>query len=206
LADTSKDKVATVIRTLGEMKDTSAVMSLANMLGSNSFRIRGATCTALGLIGDSSATSYLIPLLNDTVNLVRKSAAFALGQTGSPRAVHYLIGALSDEFYGTRFAAGNSLVKLGYLSTRSLIPLLDSDNSNLRCLVIEILGKIKDKRAFDPLLKTLNDSDWAVRGFAVEALASVGNDRAMKAIKDLEKTEVHPFVKRKIEEALEKTI
>jgi HEAT repeat protein len=160
----------------------------------------------LGLIGDSSATSYLIPLLNDTVNLVRKSAAFALGQTNSPKAVHYLIGALSDEFYGVRFAAGNSLFKLGNSATKSLMPLLNSDDLNLRCLVIEILGKIKDKRAFEPLLKNLNDSDWAVRGFIVEALSNLGNGRDTKAIKDLEKTETHPFVKRKIQEALERAI
>lgn len=204
LADTNKDKVRLAIRVLGEMKDTTAVMPLVDMLNDEDFRIRGGTATALGEIGDSLAADYLIPVLNDTANLVRKSAAFALGETGSPRAIPYLINTLSDEYYGTRFAASNSLVKFGNIATKPLIPLLNADDPKYRCLVIETLGKIEDKEALKPLLQNLNDTDWVVRGFTVEALGNLGVDKGIKAIKELEKTEEHPYVKRKIGEALEK--
>ena len=205
LADTNNGKVAIVLRTLGEMKAAGAVMPLVNMVKHEDFRIRSSACTALGLIGDTSAAHHLIPALNDTVNLVRKSAAFALGEARSPKSIPYLVNALSDEFYGTRFAASNSLVKFGVVTTKSLLPLLNAQDLNLQCLAIQTLGKIKDKKALDPLLVNLTSPDWAVRGFAVEALGNIGNGKTTKAIKDLEKTETHPFVKRKIEEALEKT-
>jgi HEAT repeat protein len=204
LADTNNSKIGTVVRTLGEMKAAGAVMPLANMVRNEDFRIRSNACTALGLIGDTSAVDYLIPALNDTANLVRKSAAFALGEARSHKSMPYLISALSDEFYGTRFTASNSLVKFGAVATKSLIPLLNAQDLNLRCLVIETLGKIKDKKALEPLLVNLTSPDWAVRGFTVEALGNIGNGKTTKAIKDLEKTEEHPFVKKKIEEALEK--
>ncbi len=206
LADTSNTKVGTIIRTLGEMKDKQATGPLVRMLDNGDFRIRGGACTALGLIGDTVSADYLIPALNDTANLVRKSAAFALGEIGAPKAISYLMKLLSDEYYGVRFAAGNSLVKFGPLAVKPLIPLLGLGDMNLRCLVIEILGKTKDKKAFESLLVNLASPDWAIRGFTVEALGNLGNGRATKAIKDLEKTEVHPFVKRKIEEALQKAI
>ena len=203
LADTNSDKVRIAIRVLGEMKEKSAVVPLINMLKSDDFRIRDGICTALGEIGDSLAVDYLIPALNDTANLVRKSSAFALGEIGSAKAIPYLINLLSDEYYGTRFVASNSLVKFGNIATKQLISLLNAQDLNFRCLVIETLGKIKDKEALKPLLENLNNPDWAVRGFTVEALGNLGVDKGIKAIKDLEKTEKHPFVKRKIGEVLE---
>jgi len=50
---------------------------------------------------------------------------------------------------------------------------------------VEILNTTKDERAFDYLVKALNDPDWWVRERAIDALANLGNKNAVPHLVDL---------------------
>ena len=47
------------------------------------------------------------------------------------------------------------------------------------------LGRLRDLRALEPLLDTLNDEDWRVRFKAAWALGELGDRRALPALRRL---------------------
>ncbi len=65
------------------------------------------------------------------------------------------------------------------------------------------LGKIGDKRAVDPLIKALRDSNEDVREDAAEALGEIGDPRAVNILSELVHDE-DKIVRKRAKEALEK--
>ena len=64
-----------------------------------------------------------------------------------------------------------------------LIPALESNSGNVRRLAASALGKIRDARAVEPLLKLLErEIKPQVRQYAVKALGAIGDKRAEKAL------------------------
>ncbi len=79
------------------------------------------------------------------------------------------------------------IVKLGKSKSSTVIPeliqALESDNGNVRRLAASALGKIRDARAVEPLLKLLErESKPQVRQYAVKALGAIGDKHAEKAL------------------------
>jgi HEAT repeat protein len=213
LKSDNKDVVKLSSRILGDIKDKRAVIPLIELLDKEDFNTRSYACESLGKIGDTTAFTRVSVCLKDSVEVVRKSAAVALGKMKDSRAIPHLIEGLSDPHFSVRMTSAEALVEIGEPSLEPLIELLSlSTNVTTIYLAIESLGKLKDKlsqaksirRATKPLLKKLEDGDWAMRAFAVEALGEIGDKKGIKAIRNLKKREAHPFVLRKIEEVLDK--
>lgn len=202
LKSENKDKVKTASRILGDIKDKRAVQPLSGLLDNPDYNIRANTCASLGKIGDTAVLNEVMILLNDSVEVVRKSAAVSLGDLNNPGAIDALIAALKDKHFSVRMTAANSLVRLGKPAVGPLLQVLQDKNDDARYLSIESLGKIKDPRVVPLLIDKLGSQDWAERGFAVEALSDIGDQKGIDAIRSLETTESHPFVKRKIGESL----
>lgn len=204
LKDESEDKVKTASRILGDIKDKKAVTPLLELLDNSDYNIRANACASLGKIGDTTVLDEIIFLLKDSVEVVRKSAAVSLGELNNPRAIDFLIKSFKDKHYSVRMTASISLIKLGEPAVDPLLKVLNDPDENTRYLAIESLGKLKNKQAVPYLLKKMESDDWAERAFTVEALGTIGDNKGIKAIKKLAKTETHPFVKRKITETIEK--
>ena len=213
LKSDNKDEVKLASRILGDIKDKRAVNPLIELLDKEDFNTRSYACESLGKIGDTTAFTRVSSCLKDSVEVVRKSAAVALGKIKDSRAISHLIEGLSDPHFSVRMSSASALVEIGEPSVKPLIELLSlSTNAIAIHLAIESLGKLKDKlseaksigRAIKPLLKKLEDDDWATRAFTVEALGEIGDKKGIKAIKNLKKREAHPFVLKKIEEVLAK--
>jgi HEAT repeat protein len=221
LKSKSKDVVKLASRILGDIKDKRAVVPLIQLLDKEDFNTRGYACESLGKIGDTTAFTQLSFCLKDSVEVVRKSAAVALGKMSAMgrsafggkdvRAIPYLIEGLSDPHFSVRMTSASALVEIGEPSVKSLIELLNNPQTGRPptdtiavYLVIESLGKLKDKRAVNPLLIELESNDWTTRAFVVMALGEIGDKKAIKAIRNLKKIETHPFVLKKIEEILNK--
>jgi len=126
--------------------------------------------------------------------VVRKSAAVALGRIKDNRAIPYLVKGLSDPHYSVRMTSADALVAIGEPSVKSILLLLTSSPGEPLYLAIEVLGRLKSKPAVIPLINQLKDQDWAARAFAVEALKEIGDPRGIRAIAELKKKEMHPFV------------
>jgi HEAT repeat protein len=211
LKSDNKDEVKLASRILGDIKDKRATIPLTELLDKEDFNTRSYACESLGKIGDTTAFTDVTSCLKDSVEVVRKSAAVALGKMKDSRAIPHLIEGLSDPHFSVRMTSASSLVEIGEPSLRPLIELLslstdpmDPADSMAVYLAIESLGKLKDKRALKPLIKKLEDDDWATRAFIVEALGEIGDKKGIKAIRNLKKRETHPFVLKKIEEVLGK--
>ncbi|MFQ6033148.1 MAG: HEAT repeat domain-containing protein [Candidatus Zixiibacteriota bacterium] len=211
LKSDNKDEVKLASRILGDIKDKRAVSPLIELLDKDDFNTRSYACESLGKIGDTTAFIHVSFCLKDSVEVVRKSAAIALGRMKDIRAIPYLIYGLSDPHFSVRMSSASSMVEIGEPSLKPLFELLslstdpmDPADTVAVYLAIESLGKLKDKRAIKPLLKKLEDDDWATRAFVVEALGEIGDKKGIKAIKNLQKKEKHPFVLKKIEEVLGK--
>jgi len=67
---------------------------------------------------------------------------------------------------------------------RCLTALCD-EKANVRRCAAELLGRIQDEKALEPLLRTLEDEDSWVRKGAVEALGNLGNEKAIPYLERL---------------------
>jgi HEAT repeat protein len=205
LKSDNKDEVKLASRILGDIKDNRAVEPLIGLLNKKDFNTRSYACESLVKIGDTTAFFHVSSCLKDSVEVVRKSAAVALGKMKESRAIPYLFEGLSDPHFSVRMSSASALVEIGEPSVKPLIELLNHPTDTIAVyLAIESLGKLKEKYAVKPLLKELEDDDWATRAFTVEALGEIGDKKGIKAIKNLKKRETHPFVLKKIEEVLGK--
>ena len=57
-----------------------------------------------------------------------------------------------------------------------------SIEKEVRCKTIEVLGRLKDPRAVEPLIQTLKDEEWQVREKAVEILSNLGDTRMVEPL------------------------
>ena len=71
-------------------------------------------------------------------------------------------------------------------------------------LIHYYLGKIKDKRAIEPLLLALKDKEWYVRWKAAEALGKFRDKRTIAPLMELSKNDTNESVRSAAEESLRK--
>ena len=115
-----------------------------------------------------------IAALEDADPEVRKEAAGSLGRSGDPRAVEPLIGALKDPDHEVVETAADALVALGDPAAEALMDLLENDDTYLSLWAVEILKKMNDPRAVEPLLAALRKKPSLVTVEAADALAGIG--------------------------------
>jgi len=167
-------------------------------------QVRASAASLLGDIGDASTVQPLISALNDNEALVRKNAVTSLGQiyiklkdaTAIKPAIETLVSLLQDESEMVSQAAATTLTELGEPAVEALSSSLQSDNSELRAIALEILGKIKPENKQEYKLtryiNDLKDQKVYVRANAADALGSIYNEQAVipliEALKDVDKT------------------
>ena len=144
---------------------------------------RAAATEALGKIGE--AVDPLIQALKDENVYIRRGAAEALGKIGDARAVEPLIRAWNtasltygvDKDEALSRHAAEALVKIGGPAVEPLIQHLKKQkefkNWDTRRGAAEILGKIGDARAVEPLTKALKDPNEYVQTSAKWALDKI---------------------------------
>jgi HEAT repeat protein len=86
------------------------------------------------------------------------------------RSVETLISSLSSQDGATRQAAREALVAMGQASVWWLIPLLESDDSQVRWEAAKALGEIGGGEAVRALVKKLDDNNRDVRWVATAGL------------------------------------
>jgi HEAT repeat protein len=127
--------------------------------------------------------------------------------------INYLINMLSYKNDDVCSEAANALIALGEKVLPYLLPIVESDDEQVRYWVIYILGKFQnrqvlnvlisrlnsrdaayvafslgelgDKKATNPLIEALSNDDWYVRTHAAKALGKIGDATAVKALIEL---------------------
>ena len=122
----------------------------------------------------------LVDSLSDPNPGVAMRAASLLGESGDERATLPLIGLLNHSDPSFRFAASEALIALDASAVMGLIDTLEHADAETISTISDILGKIGDKRAVEPLLDILRQagSDRAVAS-AAEALGELGDGKAI---------------------------
>jgi len=118
------------------------------------------------------ALGHLVEHLGDDSWRVRKAAVERLVDLGDVHPVEdALIGALADgENSGRRNSAFEALAGIGRSVVPKLVEALESDDVDVRKLVVDVLGAIGDPDCTRPMIARLRDDDPNVRGAAADAL------------------------------------
>lgn len=132
--------------------------------------------------GNSEAFEELIRVLStDDSKYARQEAARSLGSLGNPRAIELLVEAmLRDEYIAVRTISAEGLARFGYRP--ELTQALNDSDPHVRREIVEILGKIGDLRAVDPLMQALHDPDIGVQCSAANSLGKIGDRRAVDVL------------------------
>lgn len=112
----------------------------------------------------------------------RRRAAAKLGESASSNAVGPLIAALKD--LEVRRQAADALVRIGKESVEALVQALEVDDGDpsVRRTAAETLGRIRDARAVEPLVQTLQEVNVDLRYTATEALGRIRDPRAVQPL------------------------
>ena len=165
---------------LGKIGEAKAVGPLINALKDPETDVRGAACLALGLFKNPSTFDEITNVLLDDEKIeVRQAAAKALGHTQHPAALPYLMEALHDSYwwYEREYAAGdllNAIEKMGAVAVEPLIAALQDKEGTVRKFAANLLGRIGDPRAIEPLGMALYDLHHEVGKASAEALTNFG--------------------------------
>ena len=161
-----------------------AVDPLITALGDGNPVVRENAVKALGEIGDPCVVESLIGMLKDDEEKVSKGAVNALEEIGDPRAVEPLIEMLENDIWRIRYVVENVLIAMDNPDIVDLliVKLQDEDLRN-RSRVPDILRRIGDLRAVEPLIHCLNHRifRYSINSAAL-ALGEIGDPRAVEPL------------------------
>jgi HEAT repeat protein len=173
---------------LKKVKGEHAVEQLITALKDSNKEVRKMAVELLGQAGSTRAVEPLIEVLKDDDKQMRRQAIWSLGLIGDARAVEPIIAALKDSDKSVREAAADTFWHWNeeVRAVEPLINALKDDDMEVRRSAALALGRVKDRRAAQPLATLIREStDKRVRGAAVEALTSIGDiDALIRAVKD----------------------
>jgi HEAT repeat protein len=113
---------------------------------------------------------------------MRKAPVDALSKIGIP-AIPSLIMTLEDDNTDVCRAAVNALSKIGKPALEPVMEALGSESFGVCRAAVEVLGKLRDARAVEPLIASLETSHWyLIRKAAAESLGKIGDARAASAL------------------------
>jgi len=167
---------------LGVLKAASAVQPLIKVLaGIKDEKLCVAAAKALGEVGDAAAVEPLMTAVSNAARSkeLREEAAIALGKLKDKRARAVLVRALKDVADRVRWAAADSLGRLGLPEA---VPALGEavtgdTNAQVREAAAVALGRIGRDDGVPALLRALRDPEKRVADQALAAALRIGGDR-----------------------------
>lgn len=101
-------------------------------------------------------------------------------------AINLLILELKNPFSSFHNDVMNALVKIGNAAVEPLISAVKAENEiDVKLKVVEVLGKIGDSRAVEPIIGFLTHRDEFLRCCAAVALGNIGDARAVEPLTKL---------------------
>jgi HEAT repeat protein len=148
---------------------TAALLPLELVLNSGPYSLGVASVQALAEIEDQRAVRLLLKALKSNDAGVCAAALDSLGKVGGPEASEPILAMLHHKNGHVRLAAVEALLRA----------LLEDPMWDVRRAAVETLGRLKDKKAVDPLTRTLADNDADVREATAIALGGLSDHRAI---------------------------
>jgi len=153
-------------------------------LGSPDEEVRRLAVERAVCLGAEEALPPLLDALGDDSWRVRKAAVARLVATDAPDRVEgALIEALADgDNPGRRNSAFEALVAMGARVVPTLTERLDTNDVDVRKLIVDAFAEIGDVTATPTLIHRLSDPDTNVRAAAADALGVIGGPGAGAAM------------------------
>lgn len=190
---TPEESLAATKRKIAQLEAQKNIPELVTILQKQSDESRVAA-EALGNIGDKKAIDPLATTVKTSTKTdLRQSAIVALGNLPDPRSVSLLTSVLSDPDLTVQQSAKDTLKKLvtqdpqvaqleSKKDVKGLVALLEEKDYRA-AYVAELLGKLGDKQAVEPLIEILKTAPQpTLRQSAAVALGTLGDGRATQPL------------------------
>jgi len=186
-----------------------AVQPLIELLKNERIRVRSGAIQILGRIGDPASVKPLIETLKDVSPDMRHCSIKAIRKLGDKKAIIPLTHLITDSYHYNRKETVDTLEELGWLAetneenldclvanknweliinlgdsaVEKLIFLLDDYDSDIQQQATYCLGKIGNKRAFEPLIQALQNGRNEAQ--TIVALGEIGDKRAFDILVEI---------------------
>ncbi len=161
--------------------------SLAGYLHHKSPRVRAEMARACGELGVARVAPLLVAAIDDTAALVRASLAEAIGRLRAEGGAAALARLLDDADATVRERAAEALAAFDRDDLKpfvaSMVAAFDRGTAATRGWLTQILGRLDLPAAQGLLLRAVIDPDAEVRLRAVQGLAGVAGDDALRVLK-----------------------
>lgn len=164
------------IKTLGEIKEPSAIPVLKETVLKGSSAVRHEAAEALAKLGDTLGIETLKKELKAEELTVKIKAIKSLGEVKEPSSIPELRTLLSEKETPVSIEAAFALAKAGDKRGIDRVKkLLESKNEDVRLEAASVLASIKDRAAIPVLEASLKSSKSSVKAKAATALGDLGD-------------------------------
>jgi HEAT repeat protein len=166
------------------MKMCLTAMNLARHAKDPNALVRERAVRSLAEIDHPRAVKALTAALSDVHRDVQLVAAEAFTRRKEPEAIEPLLAALEHRKTETAVQQMilRALANFGDPGVDKIVARLQDPNCTARAELAEVLGRMKERRAVQPLIGLLNDEDVKVRKEAAHALGRIGDPSAVDAL------------------------
>jgi HEAT repeat protein len=178
------------IRTIGVLRDKTALFHLEEKLHDTRYQIRLEAIRALGMIESDDAVDLLIGSLTDNRHEVRRAAREVMENIGTDKAIK----ALNDAplmMMVKRMNEGvaskvDALIYIGKHRFKDALPLVHKATSdeykNVRLEAVKALNMMRDRNSISTMARMTNDPYFDIRLEAVRALEKIVDPASLKAL------------------------
>jgi HEAT repeat protein len=183
LKDSSTRARINTVLTIAAIQGVSTALEslpLIRELARGDEKARSTATYALGHLPLDDSMDMLVGLLNDPEPRIRCEAAQALGRIGTARVIPALIETLSgppELRHDARRSLAALLKKCGASCIQQIAETaLHSERVEIRSELADVLGRVKDPQAVEPLVKLLKDPEWRVRWKVLKSFEKLARD------------------------------
>ena len=192
--ETDWQVIRSLVGAIGAIRDPSKTELIASYLNDKEQAVRITAATALGKIPHKDSLNALLRAFDDPLTTIRQTAILQFATpTNGDIAFDMLINAAKarQASLRSRLCALESLAR--YLDSTAVLetPQIIEQRKKAAAMATEILS---DK----------TESDWIVRGYAVKIIGNSKQKDLLPFLEKLSESEIHPYVKGRIEIAMMK--
>lgn len=181
-------------KALGQMQSPGTEKALIKLLEDPNLKVRTSAIEALASAGNANSIDPLIKQLErssetDKNTAYRISIIETLGKLQDMRAIDPLIKMLEDKKLEVKIAALHSLGVLGgdkveeaLILKLNEISTLNKADLEFEILIIILLGNFESKKAFQVLIRKLEDKNPGIRKSAVQSLGKIKDPKAIDPV------------------------
>ncbi len=189
------------VETLGNLGDADSIHAVACALKDGHWSVRVAALQILGRLGGAREIPLLLEAVGDDDIMVRKHAILALGEIRSVSTIPILVQQLADMEMSRH--AFTSLLRFGHQALPWLHRhMMKSYTVDIRVRLIDLIGKIGDRKSVEPLMELLDDPNPSVRLAAIDSLAFCFDSLLLKRLTSLKKHDADEEVRERADLAL----